>query len=200
MEKVYKNNSDTIKASKIEIQKFIDKLDNAINNLDDDIKKSYLKEKLFALLAGLSLFVGGALMFPATIEFALLFSGNITNDSEVATFLLSFFSAIVGYAVTNSNDIFIDKSVAYKNKAISLDNKKSQVVDSKNKVELAYNMLDEQERTEVAVNQVKKGESDDSYVKVEYEDSYTDELAVGFGLEQYCQQNGPRRVLLPKSE
>ena len=199
MEKV-NNNSEAINASKIEIQKVIDILDNAINNLADASKKSHLKEKLFGLLAGLSIFVGGALMFPVVIEFILLLCGEITTDAEVAKFVLSFFSAVAGFGIAYSNDIFIDKSVVYKNKAISLDNKKSQVVDSKNKAELAYNMLDEQEKTEVAVNQVKKGENDDSYVKVEYEDSYTDELAVGFDLEQYYQQNGPRRVLLPKSK
>ena len=200
MEKVYKNNSDNIKASKIEIQKVIDKLDNAINDLTDARKKSYLKEILFELLAGLSLFVGGALMFPAVIEFILFLSGGVTNNSEIAKFLLSLFSAVAGSAVANSFSVFLDKSVVYKDKVISLDIKKKEVIESKNKVELAYNMLDEQEKTEVTVDQVKKEESDDLYVKVEYEDSYTDELAEGFDLEQHYQQNGPKRVLVPKGK
>ena len=119
MEKVNKNNSDAIKASKIEIQKVIDRLDNAINNLTDASKKSYLKEKLFELLAVLSLFVGGALMFPSVMELVCILCGEAT-DFEAVKILLSSFSGMVGFAITNSSDIFMDKSIAYNGKAVSL--------------------------------------------------------------------------------
>ena len=110
-------------------------------------------------------------------------------------------SLFAGGCVAALNDKFLDKSVQYKMKVEDMEYEKNKIENLVEELNQAYTKLSEKEDIEEEIKQFQFVKTINNPVQeVEYEDSYTDELAVGFSFKQYCQQNCPRRVLVPKSK
>ncbi len=159
-------------------------LNDIINDINKDRRKTG-KSRVLSSSFGLIMSVPG---ISAIVGFA---SGNISMS--FAGISLGVGSLMCGAAGL----VLLWKSTNYSTKEDDLEDELHRTFDKKNAVySFKENIV---KATELLIEEQNRIQ-EDVYVKVEQQESYTDELIPGFDLEQYYQQNGPRRVLLPKSE
>lgn len=165
-------------------------LNNNIHGLNDiinDINKDRRKTGKSRVLSSVFGLIMSAPAVSAVVGFA---SGNI--PMSFAGISLGVGSLMCGAAGL----VLLWKSTNYSIKEDDLEYELDRTFDKKNDVYSCKESI--VKATELLIEEQNKIQ-EDAYVKVEQQDSYTDELIPGFNLEQYYQQYGPKRVLVPKS-